>query len=194
MKNILDPTTKDEIFRRIDKLTPESTTHWGKMNVNQGLRHMSMAFLIPTGELDPTPVNLLKMPKWLMKFFLLNVKPPKNRAETFKEMNMVANNIFPADFNTEKSNLKSRIEKFVSSSNLIPENKHRVGTWVAGSGDAGQSRRATHLRSISPCRGSAVPAKCGYSSWPRSPAHWCSQRRHTPTRTTLPSQGPSSPA
>ena len=69
---------------------------------------MSMALMIPTGELDPTPVNPPRIPKWLMKFFLLNMKPPKERAETFKEMNMVANNVKPTDFNTEKSNPKIR--------------------------------------------------------------------------------------
>ena len=123
MKNILDQKTKEEIFQRIDKLSPQATAQWGKMNVNQGLRHMSMAFLIPTGELDPTPVNPLKMPKWLLKFFLLNVKPPKEKAETFKEMNMVSTHTNPTDFNTEKNNLKKMIEKLVAASNLVPENK-----------------------------------------------------------------------
>ena len=123
MKNILDSQTKEKIFQRIDKLSPQAKAKWGKMNVNQGLRHMSMGLLIPTGELNPTPVNPPKIPKWLMKFFLLNMKPPKERAETFKEMNMVANNTNPTDFNTEKGNLKSRVEKMVASKNFIPENK-----------------------------------------------------------------------
>ena len=93
------------------------------MNVNQGLRHMAMAFQIPTGELQTTPVNPPKTPKWLLKFFLLNMKPPKNRAETFKEINMVRTNTNPTDFNTEKTNLKNMIEKFVAANNLIPENQ-----------------------------------------------------------------------
>ena len=123
MKNILDAKTKEEIFQRIDKLFPQATAQWGKMNVNQGLRHMEMAFQIPTGELQTTPVNPPKMPKWLLKFFLLNMKPPKNRAETFKEINMVSTNTNPTDFDTEKNNLKNRIEKFVTTQNLIPENQ-----------------------------------------------------------------------
>ena len=123
MKNILDAKTKEEIFQRIDKLFPQATAQWGKMNVNQGLRHMEMAFQIPIGELQTTPVNPPKMPKWLLKFFLLNMKPPKNRAETFKEINMVSTNTNPTDFDTEKNNLKNRIEKFVTTQNLIPENQ-----------------------------------------------------------------------
>ena len=106
MKNLFDPAVKAEILSRIDNLSPDAKALWGKMNVNQGLRHMSMAFDIPTGKLDPTPVNVPKIPKWLMKFFLLNMKPPKERAETFKEINTVSSGINPTDFAAEKSMLK----------------------------------------------------------------------------------------
>src|ERR1700745_364434 len=107
MKNLFDEAAKHEILRRIDKLTPQSKARWGKMNVNQGLRHMAMAFDIPLGTLDPTPSKVPPMPKWLLKFFLLNVKPPKGGAETFKEMNMVENNVNPEIFDAEKRNLKN---------------------------------------------------------------------------------------
>ena len=123
MKNILDSQTKEEIFQRIDKLTLQSKAQWGKMNVNQGLRHMAMAFQIPTGELQTTIVNPPKIPKWLLKFFLLNMKPPKSGAETFKETNMVGTNTNPEDFDAEKINLKNKIEKFIATNNLIPENQ-----------------------------------------------------------------------
>lgn len=93
------------------------------MNVNQGLRHMAMAFEIPVGELDPTPAKVPGMPKWLLKYFLLNVKPPKERAETFVEMNTVAKNINPTDFEAERKNLKEKLNKFTSAATLIPENK-----------------------------------------------------------------------
>ena len=123
MKNLFDEAAKQEILNRIDSLTPDTKTQWGKMNVNQGLRHMTMAFDIPTGLLDPTPAKVPGMPKWLLKFFLLNVKPPKAQAETFKEMNMVANNINPAVFEDEKKSLKNAVEKFSKAGSLIPENK-----------------------------------------------------------------------
>lgn len=123
MKNLFDPAVKAEILSRIDNLSPDAKALWGKMNVNQGLRHMSMAFDIPTGRLDPTPVNVPKIPKWLMKFFLLNMKPPKERAETFKEINTVSNGINPTDFGAEQSRLKKAVEDFFTSSTLVPENK-----------------------------------------------------------------------
>ena len=97
MKNLFDPNVKEDILSRIDKLEPGSKALWGKMNVNQGLRHMSMAFDIATGKLNPTISKVPPMPKWLLKFFLLNAKP-KERAETFIEMNTVSNNINPDDW------------------------------------------------------------------------------------------------
>ena len=81
MKNLLDETHRKEILQRIDSLKPEAKALWGKMNVNQGLRHMAMAFDISTGALNPTVGKIPSMPKWMLKLFLLNVKPPKEKAE-----------------------------------------------------------------------------------------------------------------
>jgi Protein of unknown function (DUF1569) len=123
MKNLFDPKVKEDILSRIDKLEPDSKALWGKMNVNQGLRHMSMAFDISTGKLDPTISKAPPMPKWLLKFFLLNARPPKERAETFKEMNTVSNGINPENFEMERQNLKKAVEDFFNATTLIPENK-----------------------------------------------------------------------
>ncbi|HEY6062666.1 MAG TPA: DUF1569 domain-containing protein [Chitinophagaceae bacterium] len=123
MKNLFNPAVKEEILSRIDKLTPESKALWGKMNVNQTLRHMTMSFDIATGKLDPTVSKVPPLPKWLFKLFLLNAKPPKGKAETFKEMNTVANNINPPDFETERRNLKKAVEDFFNSDSLIAEYK-----------------------------------------------------------------------
>ncbi len=123
MKNLFDEKVKEEILSRIDKLSPDTKALWGKMNVNQNLRHLSMSFEIPTGKLDPTQLKAPPMPKWLFRFFLLNVKPPKEKAETFKELNTVSNNINPTDFEAERNNLKKAIEDFCNAPNLIPVNK-----------------------------------------------------------------------
>ena len=82
-----------------------------------------MAFDIPPGKLDPTVAKAPPMPKWLLKFFLLNMKPPKGGAETFKEMNMVGNNINPESFEAEKQRLKDAVEKFSRSGTYLAENK-----------------------------------------------------------------------
>ena len=123
MKNLFQPEATNEILKRIDSLTPQSKAVLGKMNVMQGMRHIAMAFMIPTGELNPTISRVPPMPKWLMKFFLLNTNPPKERAETFVEINMVAKNINPTDFETEKTNLKNKLNASTTASSFLPENK-----------------------------------------------------------------------
>ena len=123
MKNLLQSAAQQELLSRIDKLTPQTKAVWGKMNVNQGLRHMTVAFEIPIGKLNPTIGRVPPMPKWLMKIFLLNMKPPKERAETFEEMNMVKRNINPSDFELEKANLKMMMNRFAETASFIPENK-----------------------------------------------------------------------
>lgn len=123
MKNLLHPPVKQEILTRIDALTPESKALWGKMNINQNLRHLTLSLGIPLGAIDPTVSKAPPMPKWLFKFFLLNMQPPKAQAETFREINMVANNVNPAVFEAEKKNLKEAIEKFTNADSFIPENK-----------------------------------------------------------------------
>ena len=120
MKNLRDKEAKDELLARVNKLTPDTKPLWGKMNSTQVLRHMTMAVLTSTGDTKIAPVKS-PMPKFLMKIFLLNMKPPKERAETFKEMNMVTNGILPADFEAERRNLQAAIEKVSQSQSFLPE-------------------------------------------------------------------------
>jgi hypothetical protein len=123
MKNLFNPTVKEEILSRVNKLTPTTKAQWGKMNVNQSLRHLAMCFDISTGKLDPTPVKAPALPKWLFKLILLNAKPPKEKAETYQETNTVANNINPTDFEVERENFTKALEDFLSCDSLVAENK-----------------------------------------------------------------------
>ncbi len=123
MNNLFNPKVKEEILSRIDKLTPDTKAVWGKMNVNQGIWHMAKAFEIATGKLNATPTKVPSIPKWLLKFFLLNMRPPKGRAETFEEMNTVSKGINPDDFEAERNKLKAAVEEFYNSNSLLPENK-----------------------------------------------------------------------
>src|ERR1051325_6756505 len=101
MKNLKDKSVLDELHSRIDKLTPQTKAVWGRMNSHQVLRHMTMGALTSTGDTKIAP-RKSPMPKFLMKYFLLNMKPPREKAETFKEMNTVENGIMPTDFEAER--------------------------------------------------------------------------------------------
>ena len=121
MKNLLNPEVKADILKRVDTITPEHKSLWGKMNSTQSLRHMAMAFQTATGEVKFTRASESKIPKWLMKFFLLSMKPPKGGAETFLEMKMVENKTPLHDFETERKNLKQAICDF-GSKEFLSEN------------------------------------------------------------------------
>ena len=122
MKNLLHPEVKTEVLARIDKLTPQTTAKWGKMNVNQNLFHMTKGLDIPSGKLIPTLAKKSPLPKWLMKFILLNMAPPKQAVETFLEMNIVENKINPTNFEEERQRLKNAITDFGKEEKFIPTN------------------------------------------------------------------------
>ena len=69
MKNLFDPSAKNEILSRIDKLKPDSKALWGKMNVNQGLRHMTLGFDVSTGKLDPDSGQITSHAQKSIKIF-----------------------------------------------------------------------------------------------------------------------------
>src|SRR4051812_30304911 len=108
-KNIFDTVVKQEILSRIDTLTPQTKAQWGKMNVRQGLHHMTLAFQNAIGEHPAAIKKGSNLKKRLMRFFLLNVPAPKGKAETLPEFNTVKLGIDPQDFETERANLRKYV-------------------------------------------------------------------------------------
>jgi len=51
MKSVFDSTTKDELIRRINSLTPQSDAQWGKMTIFQMIRHCTLGEKMLQGEL-----------------------------------------------------------------------------------------------------------------------------------------------
>lgn len=95
------------------------------MTVNQNLRHMAMLFEIAMGTFGATPAFKPPLPKWVLRLILLNVKMPKGKIKTLKEMNTIENNIDPQNFEMERDRLKSLIEAFIVCPKLAPE--HSIG-------------------------------------------------------------------
>jgi len=121
IKNLFDVTVKQDIIERINKLTPTTQQHWGKMNVAQMLAHVQ----IPIGVAFGT--NSLKG-NWLMKlilpFFkkaLYDEKPWKQGLPTDKTFIMTGQT---KDFEKEKKSLLDNVNRF-SEATLINE-KHPV--------------------------------------------------------------------
>jgi hypothetical protein len=112
-KNLLQSEVKEEILSRINKLTPQTQRQWGKMNLNQMLRHNTDAMRQVYGEITFAPRGNWFARK-LMRYIILktDMPTPKEKAETFPEINMVARNINPPDFETERKQLYEMVKTF----------------------------------------------------------------------------------
>jgi len=112
-KNLLQPETKQEILQRINHLSKDTPNQWGKMNVNQMLYHTAAGLKISYGEIK-TARSGNWMKQQLMRFFILKTDfpTPKEKAETFQEINTVTLGINPTDFETERKILSELVKNF----------------------------------------------------------------------------------
>lgn len=112
MPNTIDGNVKDDLTRRLNKLTPETKRLWGKMDVTQMLTHMNDAFRISLG-MKPAvdrsnffshnitfPVAVYVLPFW-----------PKGEASA-DELDQLKGGSQPRDFYTELEFLLKMIDVF----------------------------------------------------------------------------------
>ena len=78
MATIWDATTRQDLLRRIDKLTPDGQPQWGKMNTAQMVGHIAEPLRQAIGELKVVlKISFLRNP--IMKYLAIHVLPfPKN--------------------------------------------------------------------------------------------------------------------
>ncbi len=116
MKTLFDPATQVIQLGRLNLLTAASSRLWGKMSVSQMFKHLTKAFLVPTGKLKLPKDKLFyiaanPISRWLM----IEVAPkwPKNMATVdafiIKE---------DPDFETAKQELLSAMEGFLKASSF----------------------------------------------------------------------------
>ncbi len=112
-KNLIQQEVRNELLTRVNSLTPGSQKQWGKMNVNQMLRHTHDGLLMAYGTIKSAPKGNA-VSKALMRFIIFNtdMATPKEKADTFPELNMVENNINPENFEEEKAKLIEIIKNF----------------------------------------------------------------------------------
>jgi hypothetical protein len=109
MKSLFNEETSREFISRINKLTPDTPAHWGKMNVGQMLHHCQKTLLIASGELIPkiNPVVKFLFGKAARRQ-LLRDPQFKREIPTFPEGKIVDKK----DFEEEKKKLISLIERY----------------------------------------------------------------------------------
>ena len=108
VKNLFDTTVKQELFNRMNTLTPQSQALWGKMNVAQMLAHCQMPLGVATGKHKLKRNFFLSLIGPMFKKQLFNDKPFKRNLPTDKSF-IIAN---PQEFEKEKRNLIDMINSF----------------------------------------------------------------------------------
>ena len=121
IKNLFDPSVKQEINDRINKLTAQTQRQWGKMNVSQMLAHVQMPIRIAFGTHQPKGSFLLRLIGPLFKSKLWDENPYKRSLPTDPTFIMTNSE---KEFEKEKSALLELVDKF-SKENLVSE-KHPV--------------------------------------------------------------------
>ena len=108
IKNLFDPAVKQDIFERINKLTPQTKQQWGKMDVAQMLAHLQMPIGVAEGthKLSRSLIGRILGP--FARKMLYNDKPfqrnlPTDRTFIMKE---------PKNFEKEKQQLIEMINLF----------------------------------------------------------------------------------
>ena len=135
LKNIFEPSVKQEIIARINKLTPRSQPQWGKMNVSQMLAHLQVPMGVAIGKhkLKRTLFGRIVGP--MAKSILYNDKPFKHHLPTDKSFVMTGQE---KDFEKEKQRLLDMIynfkeEKIINKTHPffggLTKQQWSVGTW-----------------------------------------------------------------
>jgi len=117
IRDLFDPTVKQDIIDRINKLTPQTQRQWGKMDVAQMLAHVQMPIHIAFGTHQPKGSFLLRLIGPLFKSKLWDDKPYKHSLPTDPTFIMTGN---AKDFEKEKATLLNLINSFTEN-NLISE-------------------------------------------------------------------------
>jgi Protein of unknown function (DUF1569) len=111
VKNLFDPTTKQQIIDRINKLSINNTALWGKMDVAQMLVHCQMPLGVATGKHELKSNFFMRLIGPLFKKQLFNDKPFKRNLPTDKSFIITSQK----DVEEEKKHLIEMINYFSTS-------------------------------------------------------------------------------
>jgi len=112
MKNLFDPTVANQVKTRLEKLTPQTERHWGKMTAPQMLAHCSLSMQWAVGEVIPEkgalPVRL--MGRLVKPMVFRNEDPLRKNSPTAKSL-IVAD---ARDLKKERERLSGLIDRFAA--------------------------------------------------------------------------------
>ncbi len=104
MKDIFDPNEANEVISRIEKLTPTTQAHWGKMNVGQMLAHCNVTYDMIYTDKYPKATGFKKF------ILTLLIKGVVVGEKTYKKSSQTA----PAFLITDERNFAAEKSKLVA--------------------------------------------------------------------------------
>ena len=119
MKSIFDKETRDELINRINKLDENSNAQWGKMNVYQMMKHVTLFDEMVLGKKKYKRVFMGRfIDKMILKNILKNENPLQRNIPTMPELKIIENN---CNVTSEKNKWIALIEEYArfSNSNFI---------------------------------------------------------------------------
>ena len=75
MQTIFDPSTRDDLLRRVDSIHAGSARQWGKMSPAQMLEHTARALEMATGRRPTNQAVLGKLIGWIFRKDFVGDKP-----------------------------------------------------------------------------------------------------------------------
>ena len=109
LKDLFDPDVKKGILDRMNKLTPQSQPHWGKMNVAQMLAHLQMPMGSALGAHTLHRTLLGRIVGRFVKRGIYNETPFKHNLPTDPSFVMTGHE---KNFEKERQSMISMIDQF----------------------------------------------------------------------------------
>ncbi len=79
MPTLRNPADRAALIVRLERLSPDATPRWGRMNAQQMLAHVADGFRMAAGELPVRPKHVLPLRHFPLKHLMIYVLPfPKN--------------------------------------------------------------------------------------------------------------------
>lgn len=107
MPMLHDVRFREEVKRRVRALTPQTGRQWGKMSVDQMLWHVNCGLENALGRY-PIAAIKIPVPKFLLKFIVLNLPWRKGNTPTAPELLASASH----DFEHERSRMLVLLDDF----------------------------------------------------------------------------------
>ena len=128
MKNIFEESVNNEVVERINKLTDNSNSVWGKMSVSQMLAHCNVTYEMAFDEINEIKPKGIK--KWLLTKF---VKPTVVGDKPYSKNGRTAPSFIKEgkyEFNIEKLRLidylnKYKIHQLILYQKRLPQHNYR---------------------------------------------------------------------